>query len=291
MKSNKIIFAVLVLFVAIPFFAQSQEKEQLTIPLSDPNKEGKLDVGIINGSIKVIGYAGKEVMIEAVAADKNDRRTDNNNLNINLNRNVNTNDKGSAKGMKKISTNDGFELTAKEKNNTVHVGVDNVNMLINLTIKVPHKFSLKVSTINNGDISIENVNGNLEISNINGFIKMKNVAGSVVANTINQDIIVNFIEVTPNTPMAFTTLNGKVDITFPASVKANLKLKSDMGEVYTDFDIDVDKTPTKINQSIDKEKGLYKIKKDDWTYGKINGGGFEIMMKTMHGNIYIRKVK
>ena len=73
------------LFVAIPFFAQSQEKEQLTNPLSDPNKEGKLDVGIINGSIKVIGYAGKEVMIEAVAADKNDRRTDNNNLNINLN--------------------------------------------------------------------------------------------------------------------------------------------------------------------------------------------------------------
>ena len=145
--------------------------------------------------------------------------------------------------------------------------------------------------VNNGDISVENVNENLEISNINGFIKMKNIAGSVVANTINQDIIVNFTEVTPNTPMAFTTLNGKVDITFPATVKANVKLKTDMGEVYTDFDIDVDKTPSKINQSVDKEKGLYKIKKDDWTYGKINGGGSEIMMKTMHGNIFIRKIK
>ena len=120
---------------------------------------------------------------------------------------------------------------------------------------------------------------------------MKNVGGSVVANTINKDILVNFTEITPNTPMAFTTLNGKVDVTFPGSLKANVKLKTDMGDVFTDFDIDVDKSSSKINQSIDKENGLYKIKKDDWTYGKINGGGSEIMMKTMQGNIYIRKVK
>ena len=275
MKINKIILAVLVLSVVSPFFAQSQEREQLTIPLSNPTKEGKLNVSLVTGSIKVIGYAGKEVIIDAISVERDNKKSS----------------KESIDGMKKISTNDGFELTAKEKNNTVNVGVYMVNMPINLTIKVPQKFSLKVSTVNNGDISVENVNGNLEISNINGFIKMKNIAGSVVANTINQDIIVNFTEVTPNTPMAFTTLNGKVDITFPATVKANVKLKTDMGEVYTDFDIDVDKTPSKINQSVDKEKGLYKIKKDDWTYGKINGGGSEIMMKTMHGNIFIRKIK
>ncbi|MCP9749123.1 DUF4097 family beta strand repeat-containing protein [Lacihabitans sp. CS3-21] len=274
MKIHKIIFAVLLLSVAIPFFAKSQEKEQLTIPLSDPNKEGKLNVGIITGSIKVIGYAGKEVVIDAISVEKNHKKQNQ-----------------ESEGMKRINSNDGFELTAKEKNNTVNVGVDNVNMHVNLTIKVPHKFSLKVSTINNGDISIENVVGNLEISNINGFIKMKNVGGSVVANTINKDILVNFTEITPNTPMAFTTLNGKVDVTFPGSLKANVKLKTDMGDVFTDFDIDVDKTSSKINQSIDKENGLYKIKKDDWTYGKINGGGSEIMMKTMQGNIYIRKVK
>lgn len=275
MKSNKIVFAVVLLLVANSYFVQAQDREQLTVPLTDPTKEGKLNVSLVTGSIKVIGYAGKEVIIDAVSVEKDNKKSDRESVN----------------GMKKISTNDGFELTAKEKNNTVQVGVDKVNTLINLTIKVPHKFSLKVSTVNNGDISVENVNGNLEISNINGFIKMKNIAGSVVANTINQDIIVNFTEVTPNTPMAFTTLNGKVDVTFPASVKANVKLKSDMGEVYTDFDIDVDKTPAKINNSVDKEKGLYKIKKDEWTYGKINGGGSEVMMKTMNGDIIIRKIK
>ncbi len=35
--------------------------------------------------------------------------------------------------------------------------------------------------------------------------------------------------------MAFTSLNGVIDVTLPASTRANLKLRSDMGDVYTDF--------------------------------------------------------
>jgi hypothetical protein len=275
MKLNQAIFAAFMLLLIIPFHAKCQEREQLTVPLTDPSKEGKLNVSIITGSIKVIGYDGKDMIIDAISDERNDKK----------------NSKDRADGMKKISTNDGYEIIAREKNNTINVSTDKVNMKINLTIKVPRKTSIKLSTINDGDIWVENVSGNLEVSNINGDIRMKNVAGSVVANTINESIIVNFTEVTPNTPMAFTTLNGNVDITFPATIKSNIKLKSDMGEVYSDFDIEIDKTPIKVNHSIDKEKGLYKIKKDEWTNGKINGGGAEIMMKTMQGDIFIRKNK
>jgi len=274
MKSQKTIFATLMLILSVSFYAQSQEREQLVVPLSDPTKEVKLNANLITGSIKVIGYDGKDIIIDAVAPVSEKKqvreRTD---------------------GMKKISTNDGFEIVAREQNNTVNVSTDRVNMKVNLTIKVPRKTSLKLKTINEGDIYVESVAGNHEISNINGEIKMKNVAGSVVANTINENIIINFTDITPNTPMAFTTLNGNVDVTFPANLKANVKLKSDMGEVLTDFDIDVDKTAAKIKQTADKEKGLYKIQKDEWTYGKINGGGPEIMMKTMHGDVLIRKIK
>ncbi|MEZ4903241.1 MAG: hypothetical protein R2822_16525 [Spirosomataceae bacterium] len=277
MKPLHIIFAFLLLLIATPFFAHTQDREQLTVPLTDPSKEGKLKIGIVTGSIKVVGYEGKEIIIDAVASDKKEQK------------NSYTNDRGN--GMKKIITNAGFEITAKENNNQVSIGTDQVNREINFTIKVPKRFSLKLSTVNNGDIWVENVEGNHEISNVNGHINMKNISGSVVANTINQDINVNFTEVSSSTPMAFTTINGAVDITFPANIKTNVKLKTDRGEVFSDFDVDVDKSPTKIIQSADKEKGMYKIKKDDWTQGKINGGGSEIMMKTMNGNIYIRKNK
>jgi hypothetical protein len=274
MKTIKSIFAILFLTILT---ANAQEREQLSVPLTDPTKEGKLNINLVTGSIKVLGYAGKEVMIDAMVED--DANDDNHRP------------KNRPDGMKKISSNKGFEITAREKANQVYVGVNNPNLKVNFTIKVPLKFDLKVGTVNNGDIYIENVNGNHEVSNVNGEIKMKNIAGSVSANTINEDVVVNFTSITPNTPMAFTTLNGKLDITFPATLKANVKLRTDQGEIYTDFDIDVDKTPAKINQTNDKEKGVYKIKKDDWTYGKINGGGPEIMMKTMNGDVVIRKVK
>jgi DUF4097 and DUF4098 domain-containing protein YvlB len=87
--------------------------------------------------------------------------------------------------------------------------------------------------------------------------------------------------------MAFSTLNGDVTVTLPADTKASLKVKSDNGDVFSDFDIDIDKTPAKVDKVT--EPGLYKIKKDEWIYGKINGGGSEMMMKNMQGDIYVKK--
>ena len=56
-----------------------------------------------------------------------------------------------------------------------------------------------------------------------------------------------------------------------------------------DFDVAVDKGPAKVTKS--SQNGLTKISTDDWTYGKVNGGGAEVMVKTMNGSIYLRKAK
>ncbi len=39
--------------------------------------------------------------------------------------------------------------------------------------------------------------------------------------------------------MASTSFNGDVDVTLPASAKANLKLRTDQGEIFTDFDVQI----------------------------------------------------
>lgn len=274
MKNLKNILVAALLTVG--FYAQAQERETLTIPLSDQTKEGKLTIGIVTGSIKVVSHAGKDIIVDAVVAREDENRG-----------------KPVEKdGMKRLNVGGGgFEITAKEINNVIKVGVDKPNLNVSFTVKVPQKMSLKLSTVNNGDINVDNVSGNLEISNVNGDIRLKNVAGSVSANTINGDVVVNFTDVTANTAMAFTNLNGKIDVTFPANYKANVKVKTDRGDIFSDFDIDIDKTPSKVTQTTDKEKGLYKLKKDDWTYGKINGGGAEMTMKSMNGDIFIRKAK
>jgi DUF4097 and DUF4098 domain-containing protein YvlB len=148
---------------------------------------------------------------------------------------------------------------------------------------------LTVSTVNDGNLSVNNVSGQLEITNVNGWIHCENVSGSVVANTVNGDVIVGFKTVNPQAAMAFSTLNGKIDVTFPADLKAKVKLKAEQGDIFSDFDVAIDKG----HSSVEKKDGdhMYRINIDDWVYGAINGGGPEIMMKTFNGSVYVRKAK
>ncbi|WP_082684820.1 DUF4097 family beta strand repeat-containing protein [Hymenobacter sedentarius] len=272
--------ALLLLAGALPALAQDAKdtKEQLTVALSSPGKPGTLEVGLVNGFIHVTGYGGKDVVIDAAARPRNSGR------------HSERNDDGPAPaGMKRLSNVSGLNLTAEEKNNVVEISTESHMRPVDLTIKVPQNFSLKLSTVNNGDIIVENVNGELEISNVNGPIQLNQVSGSAVANTVNGSLTATFKSVKSGAPMAFSTLNGKVDVTFPSNAKAALKMKSDRGNVYSDFDVAVDKNTPKVTRT--SQNGLYRISTDDWTYGKVNGGGAEVMLKTMNGDILLRKAK
>ncbi|GAB3262286.1 hypothetical protein GCM10027347_27850 [Larkinella harenae] len=289
MKTNRV-NTVLLLLISLagyqPLYAQNDLKEQLVVPLSEPNKPGSLQVNLINGSIRVTGYNGKDVVIDASTG------ADSGGQNARLNERKTTSDDKPdelANGMKKLSSRGGLDLTAREKNNAVTLNSASINRTVNLNIKVPQQFSLKISTINNGDIVVENVTGELEVKNVNGPVQLTNVGGSAVANSINGPVKATFRTVNADAPMAFSTLNGNLDVTFPANAKFNVKLKSDQGDIFTDFDVDVDKSQPKGTRS--SQDGMYKVSIDDWVQGKVNGGGREVMMKNMHGNIYIRKVK
>ena len=283
--------ALLLLTGATSAIAQSEVKEQLVIPLTDPGKPGSLEVGLVSGSIHVVGYNGKDVVIDAVAgANRSDGsengRADNRNNNRNDNRNTNRDDEP---GMRRIPTGNSMDLSAEEKNNRVKVSTGMINKPVNLTIKVPYRFTLKLSTVNNGAITVDNVTGELEINNVNGPITLTNISGSAVANTINGELKATFRQVDNQAPMAFSTLNNRVDVTFPASVKATVKLKSDRGDIFSDFDIAIDKSQPQATRS--NQSGMYRVTIEDWVYGKINGGGPEVMMKSMNGSIYVRKAK
>lgn len=286
MKTLKNIFVLaLTSFLAIlffllvfanPMFAQDM-KQRLVVPLSSPNKTGMLKINLVNGSISVSGYDGKEVIVEASArqtvnkdcADCPDEKKDDTNKN----------------GMTRIpNLNLGLEIT--EDDNLIKVNSESWKRAIDLEVKVPYNFSVSLETVNNGKITITNINGEIEASNVNGGVTLTDVSGSGIVNTVNGKIIANFKKVVANTPMSFTSLNGSIEITFPADIKATAKIKSDMGEIYTDYKMEVE-SKAEIKES--KGKANTKISIGQWTYGKINGGGAEITFKNMHGNIYIKK--
>lgn len=272
MKKIKTIIAIVILLVVNGAYAQEKDIDLFTVPLSNPEQPGILIVEQLSGSIYVEAYKGAEVIVRATVKEGEDcgdcGKKD-------LNRN----------GMKKIS-NTSLNIEAEEKDNVVLVKNELWNRKTDLFIKVPKDFSVRLSTVNNGDISVAGVNGEMEISNVNGHITLKDVSGSASADTTNGELKVNFTAITNGADMAFSSFNGNVDITFPSSLKANIKARSDMGDVYTDFDMIMSKNEPLVERG-NSSKG-YKVKIEQWVQGKINGGGPEILFKTFNGDVIIR---
>jgi DUF4097 and DUF4098 domain-containing protein YvlB len=272
-------------FIAILFmtgaflFAQETTSDKATVPFSDPSKPGRLEVGVYNGGITIKGYNGKEVIVEAKIRERL------------LQEEEEREESKKSKGLRMIRVSSGTGLEIEEENNEMEVSVASMKQTVDLIIQVPFNTSLELSAFNNGDITVENISGEIEANNHNGRLTLTGISGSLVAHTFNGGVTVTFAKVDPDKPMSFSTWNGDIDVTLPASVKAKVKMKSERGDVYSDFDIQIDKTPQKVEEDEREEGGGYRISFEKYIYGAINGGGPEFTFKNFNGDIYIRKGK
>jgi DUF4097 and DUF4098 domain-containing protein YvlB len=273
-----VVVAVVILsvaFVAAPAAAQTQAQTQtpsgtdrVSVNLSDPARPASVKASLLNGGITVKGYDGKEVVVEARARNHDSARSDSN--------------------MKRIVVSS-TGLSVEEENNEVRISSDSVMRTIDLTISVPFHTSLKLSSVNSGDIVVTGVDGELDVNDVNGSVTLNNVSGSAVAHALNGRLLATFTRVNQK-PMAFSSLNGDIDVTFPGDLKANLSLKSDRGEVFSDFDVQIQASaPQQTVEDGRKNGGKYLVKIDKTVHGTINGGGPELQFTNFNGGIYIRK--
>lgn len=277
--------SVLVGLLCLAFSSGAQDfSEQVAVPLSSPGQQGILKVGLVKGSIKVTSYQGNEVVIKATSGFSADHNHDCDDCGKEKHKEkVKEKDRSAPAGMKRIASNP-IELSASEKNNVVEIETNSWATRINLDIKLPENFDLNVSTVT-GYIEVSGVAGTHEVSSVNGSVEMNNVEGSILSNTVNGDIIVTFDDINSEEPMSFVTLNGDVDVTFPGSVKSIAKMRTDRGEIFTDFDMTIDRSKPEVKT----DGGQYKVSLNSWVYGTINGGGPEYTFKSMQGDIIIRK--
>ena len=144
--------------------------------------------------------------------------------------------------MRRLTQTPGYSIS--EERNEIKIESNSFRGSIGaLEIRVPLRTNLELSSVNGGTITVENVEGELEIENVNGSVVLTNVAGSVVANSQNGGVTATLSRVMADKPMAFTSFNGKVDVTLPANIKANLKMRSDNGDIFTDFDVQLQQAP------------------------------------------------
>jgi len=264
-------------------YAQNSPADRVEVPLSNPSKPAFVEARVHMGAITVTGYNGKNVIVEAKAITKPVGKKEEDEDEDEKKK------KEKAKGMFLVQNNR-TGLTIVEENNKVIVKVTSFTRRVDLDIKVPFKTSLKLKGLNDGFIKVENVSGELDVHHLNGPVTLKNVSGTVIAHTLNGEVKVLFDKINLDKPMSFSTLNGDIDVTFPKNAKFNLKMKSQQGEIYSDFKLNIQPGPAPVKKP-GKKKGKYMVKFDKTLYGLLNGGGEEVQFKTFNGNIYIRAKK
>ena len=258
--------------------AQEAGKDRLKAAFRDPSRPGTVKLNLTQGGITVKGYNGREVLVEATGRRAGDDGQD-------------APGKGESAGLKRIFMA-ATGLSVEEENNVMRIEVQSHRRGVDVALQVPLETSLKLQSVNGGAIVVENVHGEIEVSNINGAITLNNVAGSVIAHALNGALTVSMREVDASKPMSFSSLNGKIDVTLPASLKANLNLQSGRGEVFSDFDVVLAANPPRMEETKPKEgKGRYRVSTGQGVVGKVNGGGQDIAIKNMNGDIFIRKGK
>lgn len=304
---------LILLSIAISFLslgAQSEEGERTVVTLSKPGQAVQLNANLLNGSIKVTGYNGKEVIVSAVPRGKV-FKGDNHiseavdtamkkagevleDLDVDMETKEGsrkTKVKKDRQGMKRIGGTSGAGLVIREKNNVVDVEIESIWASVDLDIKVPSNTSVKLEAVNGGALIVNGLSGRHELQHVNGKIIMSDISGSVLAATTNGDVTIAFKQIDPKEEMSFSSFNGDVDVTFPAALKAEVVFSTERGEIYSDFEVDSRSVTDKKVSDRRSTGGRFEVRFDKAIHGQINGGGQKISFKTFNGDILIRKNK
>ena len=252
--------------VSVPAYAQNPQL--ITVPLSRPGEPMTLDIDILSARIEVIGEAREDVQLEVSAAGGKRRIV-------------------TPSGTREL-TSGAFALEVEEEDNFIEVDTDWRTDTVRVVARIPRRADLELTTTNNGEILVRDVTGALVLNNVNGPITATGITGTVIAESVNEDIEVSFDAIQGNGAMSFASVNGTLSLGLPADAAVQLHIDSAEGEITSDFEVDVMPSEPTITREEDDSGGV-EIRVESVIVANVNGGGTVIRMKTLNGDINIRK--
>ena len=313
---NRLVFALAGAVFTLGFTASAQEQlDRITVPLTDPARPVTLDITLYAGDVTVSASERRDIVIEArgggallsKAAGAAFRKKG---IDTTAKKQTSPVPVPAGPTVPNVSKGGRFFAAAPPAHDTTGLTrlprptaldveeAGNVVKLrgpagqqINLTIQVPVRTNLRLKKSATGaaagarPVTVQGLDGDLEITTEAGPITLTDVAGSIVAHSTRGTVVATVKRVTPERPMAFTSYSGNVDVTLPASLKANLILQSDRGDVFTNFGVQLGATTP---ATASKEKG-YKRAGRQPIRASVNGGGPDFELRTFAGSVYLRK--
>jgi hypothetical protein len=150
-------------------------------------------------------------------------------------------------------------------------------------VQVPRDIDIKVKTVNEGHVSVRDINGSFLVRNVNGDIQIHNIAGSGSARTVNGPVKVSFRQ-NPREASDFNTVNGNIELAFARDLSADFRFKTFNGGIYSDFPV----TALPVQGTQEEHHGTKVIfRADRYTGARVNAGGPQIKVENLNGDIRI----
>jgi hypothetical protein len=241
---------------------------------ANPDGDNRLVVDNIWGNISVNGYDGDEIRVKAVKTTSADDEDDFAEIEREVFLDITREDDllelyvdGPFR-----DCNEGARRRGRRWHRDYEVRFD-------FDIQVPRGTYVELSTVNDGEIYVRNINGGIEMEGIGG-------SGEVYA--LNHDVTVDFVK-NPTRASRFGSLNGDLRLHFLPGLSADFYLKTFNGEFFSDFPVSY--MPLKAEASSGRRDGKYVYKVNRKTAVRAGNGGPDIELDMFNGNAFLLEKK
>jgi hypothetical protein len=260
--------ATIITALAIPFVMMGQTKKfEYT-----PKVKGKIEITNLLGEVSLQNSNGNAIVIESdFNLEKPDR----------------------ADGLKLLGSaedNTDLGVNVSEENGVISIqGATRQVREYKYKVLIPSGMAVNLdygSPFAKSDVIVESFTGSLEIKTLNANVKISKSSGPFTINTISGDLEVSFDKINQSEPTSLASVNGIIDVTIPGSDKANIEISTINGNVYNNLDL---KGVAKEKEKDRHAYGMDAIRMQGGNSYTLNGGGQKVYLKSISGNIYLRK--
>lgn len=178
-----------------------------------PMEEGQISIHNISGDVKVVGYTGDSIVVDAykVGPDR-DQVT-----------------------IEDTSSQGRLDLR-------VHYAAHHhTNAGVNFEVKVPQAFQYNFDKIESvsGNVTVQDVKGRMRAQSVSGSVEVRGLSGMVSASSISGSVDVEIAAEAGAGEMKFSSISGNVSVRAPRALDADIEMSTISGSLKCDFPIEI----------------------------------------------------
>jgi DUF4097 and DUF4098 domain-containing protein YvlB len=141
-------------------------------------------------------------------------------------------------------------------------------------LRIPRELGRVEVNSTSGNIRISDITARIAVATLSGEIELSDVTGVATAKTVSGNIKAELARVPPDRPMDFVSVSGNIEINFNSDFDANLTAATTSGTIKLDDDFGIPVQKPLVGQHAS---------------GRVGRGGLPLSVKTVSGNIELRK--